>query len=87
MSNRDFPGGPVAGTLSAPCRGPRFDPWSGNQIPRAATKSLYTAIKKKKKIPCATTKTSAAKLIDQFKFFYLKMTNIKIYKAAWANLF
>ena len=26
---RDFPGGPVAKTLSSQCRGPRFDPWSG----------------------------------------------------------
>ena len=27
---RDFSGGPVAETLSAQCRGPGFDPWSGN---------------------------------------------------------
>ena len=27
---RDFPGGPVAKTLSSQCRGPRFDPWSGS---------------------------------------------------------
>ena len=27
---RDFPGGPVARTLSSQCRGPRFDPWSGS---------------------------------------------------------
>ena len=26
----DFPGGPEANTLSYQCRGPRFDPWSGN---------------------------------------------------------
>ena len=26
----DFPGGPVAETLSSQCRGPRFNPWSGN---------------------------------------------------------
>ena len=26
----DFPGGPVAKTLTSQCRGPRFDPWSGN---------------------------------------------------------
>ena len=26
----DFPGGPVAKTLHSQCRGPRFDPWSGN---------------------------------------------------------
>ena len=27
---RDFPGGPVAKTLRSQCRGPGFDPWSGN---------------------------------------------------------
>ena len=27
---RDFPGGPVAKTLSFQCRGPRFDPWLDN---------------------------------------------------------
>ena len=26
----DFPGGPVAETLCFQCKGPRFDPWSGN---------------------------------------------------------
>ena len=26
----DFPGGPVAKTLRSQCRGPGFDPWSGN---------------------------------------------------------
>ena len=26
-SGRDFPGGPVAKTLSSQRRGPRFDPW------------------------------------------------------------
>ena len=26
----DFPGGPVVKTPSFQCRGPRFDPWSGN---------------------------------------------------------
>ena len=28
---RDFPGGPVAKAPYAHCRGPGFDPWSGNQ--------------------------------------------------------
>ena len=28
----DFPGGPVAKTLCSQCRGPGFDPWSGNQF-------------------------------------------------------
>ena len=27
---RDVPGGPVAKTPSSQCRGPMFDPWSGN---------------------------------------------------------
>ena len=27
---RDFPGGPVVGTLPSQCRGGRFNPWSGN---------------------------------------------------------
>ena len=26
----DFPAGPVVKTLSSQCRGPRFNPWSGN---------------------------------------------------------
>ena len=30
INNRDFPGGPVAKILCSQCRGPRFDPWSGN---------------------------------------------------------
>ena len=40
-----FPGGPVAKTLHSQCREPGFDPWSGNWIPRAATKSLHEATK------------------------------------------
>ena len=39
----DFPGVPVAKILCSQCRGPRFDPWSGNWIPHAATKSLHAA--------------------------------------------
>ena len=27
----DLPGGPVAKTVSSQCKGPGFDPWSGNQ--------------------------------------------------------
>ena len=27
---RGFPGGPVAKTLCSQCRGPGFNPWSGN---------------------------------------------------------
>ena len=36
-----FPGGPVAEGLCSQCSGPRFDPWSGNQVPHATTKSLH----------------------------------------------
>ena len=32
LYRRDFPGGPVAKALCSQCRGPRFNPWSGNQI-------------------------------------------------------
>ena len=28
--DRDFPGGAVDKTPCSPCRGPGFDPWSGN---------------------------------------------------------
>ena len=31
--SRDFPGGPVAKILCSQCKGPRFDPESGNEIP------------------------------------------------------
>ena len=30
----DFPGGPVVKTLRSRCRGPGFDPWSGNCRPQ-----------------------------------------------------
>ena len=42
---RDFPGGPAVTTPLYRCRGPGFDPWSGNQIPYATTKSLNAASK------------------------------------------
>ena len=34
----DFPGGPAAGTLSSQCRGPGFNPWSGNRPHRPQLK-------------------------------------------------
>ena len=37
---RDFPGGPVARALCSHCRGPGFDPWSGNWIPHVVTKRV-----------------------------------------------
>ena len=41
----DFPGGPVAKTPGSQCRGPRFNPWLGNWIPHATTKSLHPTAK------------------------------------------
>ena len=35
---REFPVGSEARILSSACRGPGFDPWSGNWLPHAATK-------------------------------------------------
>ena len=35
-----LPGGSVAKTLSSQCRGPGFDPWSGNEIRHVPTKDL-----------------------------------------------
>ena len=49
----DFSSGLAAKTPCGQCRGPRFDPWSENQIPHAATKNSRTA--NIKKIPCAAT--------------------------------
>ena len=39
---RVSPGGPVAKTAPSRCRGPRFRPWSRNQIPLAVTKTPCT---------------------------------------------
>ena len=41
--SRDFPAGPVARTPHSQWRGPGIDPWSGNQIPYATTKSSHAA--------------------------------------------
>ena len=45
----NFLGGLVAKTPSSQCREPGFDPWSGNYIPHAPSKSLQAPIKKKQK--------------------------------------
>ena len=37
--NGDLPGGPGTKTVRSKCRGPRFDPWSGNYISLATTKT------------------------------------------------
>ena len=38
-------GGPMAKTLPSQCRGPGLDPWPGNWIPHATTRSLHTTAK------------------------------------------
>ena len=35
FKDRDLPGGAVVKTPHSQCRGPGFDPWSGNYIPHA----------------------------------------------------
>ena len=42
---RNFLGVSVAKTPCSQCRGPRFDPYSGNQILDAAAKSLHVTTK------------------------------------------
>ena len=41
----DLLGGPVAKTVSSQDRGPGFDPWSGKQIPYAATKNVHVQLR------------------------------------------
>ena len=52
----DFPGGQVAKTACSQCRGPRFDPWSGNYFPHATTKTSYATTRK---FPHSTRKIEA----------------------------
>ena len=40
----------MAKTLRSQCRGPGFDPWSGNWIPHATKKTQHNQINKYKKI-------------------------------------
>ena len=42
---QDFPDGPVAETLHSQCKRPKFDPWWGNKIPHASSKSLHDTTK------------------------------------------
>jgi len=42
---RDFLSGSAAKTLTSQCRVPGFDPWSGNKIPHATTKSSQAETK------------------------------------------
>ena len=37
----DFPDGPVAKTLCSQCRGPRFNPWSGNYSSHASAERSH----------------------------------------------
>ena len=41
----NFPGGSVVKTPCSQCRGPGFDPCSGNWIPHATTKSSHATAK------------------------------------------
>ena len=66
----DFLGGPVARTLHSQCiGGPRFDPWSGNWIPHAPTKSSDATkilhAQRRSKVPHATIKTQHSQ-IDKY---------------------
>ena len=54
--SQDFHGGPVAKTLHSQCRGPRFNPWSRNQGPHAATERACVP-QPSLKVPHAITKT------------------------------
>ena len=56
-----FPTGPVAKTPSSHCRRPKFYPWSGNQIPHAATD------------PVCSTKTCGSQISRFFFFFFLML--------------
>ena len=49
----DFPGDPAVKTPSSQCRGPGFDPWSGNYKPHARLRVCMWQLK----IPHAVTKT------------------------------
>ena len=42
----DFPGGPVAKIPRSQCKVLGFNPWSGNQIPHAVTKTRHSRITK-----------------------------------------
>ena len=44
-SNGDFSGGPLAKTVRSQRRGPGFHPWSGTEIPQAATESSHAVLR------------------------------------------
>ena len=49
IKKRDFPGGPVAKTPGSQCKGPEFNPWSGNQVLHAAPNTGRGKLKKTNK--------------------------------------
>ena len=46
QAGMDFPGGPVVKTQSSQCRGPGFNPWSGNYVSHAPAKTWHSQINK-----------------------------------------
>ena len=59
-------------TPQCQCTGPGFNPWSGNEIPHAATKRSHFATKdpamlqRKSKVLCAATKTGYSQINKYF---------------------
>ena len=58
--SRDFPGGPAAKIPCSQCRGPGFNPWSGSQIPQAATEKTNKQANKQIKTSKQTDPTPGA---------------------------
>ena len=57
----------MAKTPGTQCRKPRFNPWSGNYIPHAATKTRYSQINiKKKKIRFRNLRTPSVSSPPQY---------------------
>ena len=66
IKNFAFLGCPVVKAPHSQCTGPRFDPWSGNQIPHATTKTQHSQANVFKK-ECCTTALYPASLFDIMK--------------------
>ena len=67
--SQDSPGSPGAKTLPSQGRGPRFETWSGNQIPYATTVFIPQI-----KIPHAAAKTQGSQ-INQCMYTVIKILN------------
>ena len=83
LNSWDFPGGPVAKTLSSQCRGPRFHPWSENWILHATLGVRMSQLK----IPYATVKTQHRQINTFFKKTtkcLILMIKIQRVEADWA---